>query len=138
MIEVLRPYGGDFRVEDQTADSYSLSGKGTYFYVAYWSPRLYREQDAPPALGALRSRPLHHWDLHAGGGRKDIASELATRVVRRRSRSPVAAAASRSTSSDSPSAADPSSATADHLSDTLQGWCQAHQYSVACGCHLMG
>ncbi len=80
VIEVLRPYGGDFRVEDQTEDSYSLSGKGTYFYVAYWSPRLYREQDAPPALGALRSRPLHHWDLHAGGGRKDIASELATRV----------------------------------------------------------
>jgi hypothetical protein len=80
VIELLRPYGGDFRIEGQTADSYSLSGKGTYFYVAYWSPRLYREQDSPPALGALRSRPLHHWDLHAGGGRKNIASELASRI----------------------------------------------------------
>jgi hypothetical protein len=80
VIEVLRPYGGDFKVEDQTEYSYSLSGKKTYFYVAYWSPRLYQEKDAPPALGALRSRPLHHWDLHAGGGRKDITSELAVRV----------------------------------------------------------
>src|SRR5215467_1615149 len=40
VIEVLRPYGGDFKVEDQTQDSYSLSGKRIYFYVAYWSPRL--------------------------------------------------------------------------------------------------
>jgi hypothetical protein len=80
VIEVLRPYGEDFRVEDQAEGSYSLSGEEIYFFVAYWSPRLYREPDAPPALGALRSRPLHHWDLHAGGGRKDIAPELAQRV----------------------------------------------------------
>lgn len=80
MIEVLRPYGGDFKVEDQTENSYSLSGRGTYFYVAYWSPRLYREADAPPAVGAMRSRPLHHWDLHTGTGRKHVAHELAQRV----------------------------------------------------------
>jgi hypothetical protein len=63
VIEVLRPYGGDFKVEDQTEDSYSLSGRGTYFYVAYWSPR-----------------PLHHWDLHTGTGRKHVARELVQRV----------------------------------------------------------
>ncbi len=80
VIEVLRPYGGDFKVEDQTENSYSLSGRGTYFYVAYWSPRLYREPDAPPAVGAMRSRPLHHWDLHTGTGRKHVAPELVQRV----------------------------------------------------------
>lgn len=80
VIEVLRPYGGDFRVEDRTEDSYSLGGRGTYFYVAYWSPRLYREPDAPPAVGAMRSRPLHHWDLHTGAGRKHAARDLAQRV----------------------------------------------------------
>lgn len=80
VIEVLRPYGGDFKVEDQAQDSYSLSGRGTYFYVAYWSPRLYREPGAPPALGAMRSRPLHHWDLHSGTSRKHITPELASKV----------------------------------------------------------
>ena len=80
VIEVLRPYGGNFKVEDQTEDSYSLSGTGTYFYVAYWSARLYREPDAPPAVGAMRSRPLHHWDLHGGTGRKHAAAELARKV----------------------------------------------------------
>ncbi len=80
VIEVLSPYGGDFGVEDQAEDSYSLSGKEIYFLVAYWSPRLYREEDAPPALGAIRSRPLRHWDLHAAFSRKDIARELVLRV----------------------------------------------------------
>lgn len=80
VIEVLRPYGGDFKVEDEDQDTYSLSGKGTFFYVAYWSPRLYLEFDAPPAVRAMRSRPLHHWDLHPGTGRKHIAPELARRV----------------------------------------------------------
>jgi len=80
VIEVLSPYGGDFRVEDKTEDSYSLSGKKIYFYVAYWSPRLYREWDAPPALGAMRSQPLHHWDLNVGAGRKHVSGELIQRV----------------------------------------------------------
>jgi hypothetical protein len=76
VIEVLRPYGGNFRVEDETENSYSLGGAGTRFYVAYWSPKLYRVADAPPAVGKMRSRRLHHWDLHAGGGRKHVAGEL--------------------------------------------------------------
>jgi hypothetical protein len=80
VIEVLRPYGGDFKVEDRTEDTYSLGGKKIYFYVAYWSPRLYREPEAPPAVGAIRSRPLHHWDLHTGSARKHVARELAQRV----------------------------------------------------------
>ncbi len=80
VIEVLSPYGGDFRIEDQTEDSYSLSGRKIYFFGAYWSPRLYRRWDAPAALGAMRSGPLHHWDLHAGAGRKDVARELVQRL----------------------------------------------------------
>lgn len=77
VIEVLRPYGGDFKVEDETENSYSLSGAGTRFYVAYWSPKLYREAEAPPAIGAMRSRRLHHWDLHTGHGRKRVSREMA-------------------------------------------------------------
>jgi hypothetical protein len=80
VIEVVRPYGGDFRVEDQTETTYTLSGKKIYFLVAYWSPRLYLEWNAPPAIGAMRSRPLHHWDLHAGLARKNLARELVQRV----------------------------------------------------------
>jgi hypothetical protein len=81
VTRVLRPYGGNFRVEDQTENTYSLSGTGTRFYVAYWSPKLYyRVPDAPPALGAIRSRPLHHWDLHAGRGRKHAPRELTQTV----------------------------------------------------------
>jgi hypothetical protein len=80
VIEVLRPYGGDFRAEDETADSYSLTGKGTYFYVAYWSPRLYREKDAPPATGAMRSGPLHHWDLNTGTSAAHAPRELGLKV----------------------------------------------------------
>ncbi len=80
VIEVLRPYGGNLKVEDESADSYSLTGKGTYFYVAYWSPRLYREKDAPPAVGAMRAGPLHHWDLHTGTSSRHAAHELVQKV----------------------------------------------------------
>jgi hypothetical protein len=80
VIELLSPHGGDFRVEEQTEESYTLSGPEIYFLAAYWPPRWYREKDAPPALGALRSGPLHHWDLNAASSRKDIASEVAIRI----------------------------------------------------------
>jgi hypothetical protein len=80
VIEVLRPHGGNFRVEDQTDNSYSLSGAGIRFYVAYWSPTLYRVPDAPPAVGAIRSRRLHHWDLHTGHGRKHVPRGLVQSV----------------------------------------------------------
>jgi hypothetical protein len=80
VIEVLRPYGGNFGVEDESADSYGLTGKGTYFYVAYWSPRLYREEDAPPAVATMRSGPLHHWDLHTGTSSGHAARELVQKV----------------------------------------------------------
>ncbi len=80
VIELLSPYGGNLRVEDQTGESYSLSGPDISFMVAYWPPRWYREKDAPPALGALRSRPLHQWDLQAAYRRNDLARELVDRV----------------------------------------------------------
>jgi hypothetical protein len=81
VIELLRPYGGDFKVEDRDEYTYTLTGKEIYFLVAYWSPLLYREKDAPPALGPLRSRPLHQWELNTALSRKDIASELLSRVT---------------------------------------------------------
>ena len=80
VIEAVRPYGGDFTVEDSKDGSYSLTGKKIHFYVAYWPPRQYRESDAPPALGPLRSRPLHHWDLHSGARASDAPRELCLRV----------------------------------------------------------
>lgn len=80
VIEALRPYGGDFRVEDKKADSYHLTGEKTHFYVAYWSPRQYRESDAPAALGPMRSRPLHHWDLHGGVPAADAPRELGLKI----------------------------------------------------------
>jgi hypothetical protein len=80
VIDVLRPYAGDLKAEDQKADSYALSGKNVYFYTAYWSPRLYVEREAPAALGAGRSRPQHHWDLHAGVRATHAAPELCRKV----------------------------------------------------------
>jgi hypothetical protein len=80
VIEVLRPYGGTFRAEDAKEDAYSLSGQGTYFYVAYWSPRLHRPRETPPAVGAMRSRRLHHWDLHAGTSARHAPRELVRRI----------------------------------------------------------
>jgi hypothetical protein len=81
VIEVLQPYDeGHLKVQDQTDNAYSVYGEGGYIGVTYWSPLLYIEKDAPPALGALRSRPLHHWDLSVGRARKAVASELAVRV----------------------------------------------------------
>jgi hypothetical protein len=81
VIEVLQPYDeGNLKVQSQTENAYSVYGVGGYIGLTYWSPLLYIEKDAPPALGALRSRPLHHWDLSAGRTRKAIASEVAVHV----------------------------------------------------------
>ncbi len=80
VIEALRPYGGDFEVEDSKDGGYSLTGQKTRFYVAYWPPRQYRESDAPPALGPLRPRPLHHWDLHSGVRASEAPRELCLRI----------------------------------------------------------
>jgi hypothetical protein len=77
VAEVLRPYAGELKAEDKREDSYGLSGN---FYVAYWSPRLYREEDAPPAVGAMRSRPLHQWDLNAGISPKQATREFCLKV----------------------------------------------------------
>ncbi len=80
VIEAVRPYGGDFRVEDGKAGSYSLTGAKTSFYVAYWPPRQYRESDAPAALGPARSRPQHHWDLHGGVPASEAPRELSVKI----------------------------------------------------------
>lgn len=80
VAEVLRPYNGDLRAEDVKDNTYSLTGDEIYFYVAYWSPRLYREEDAPPALGPMRSRPLRHWDLNTGVSAQHAAHELCLKV----------------------------------------------------------
>lgn len=80
VAQVLRSYNGELRAEDVKNDTYSLTGDEIYFYVAYWSPRLYREDDAPPALGAMRSRPLNHWDLNTGVSAQHAARELCQKV----------------------------------------------------------
>jgi hypothetical protein len=80
VIDSLRPYGGDFEVEDAQDRSYRLTGDKIHFYVAYWPARQYREGEAPPALGPLRPRPLHHWDLHSGARVSDAPRELCLRV----------------------------------------------------------
>jgi len=81
VIELLRPYDeGEFKVADRTKNSYSLYGVGTYLLVSYWSPQLYTEKDAPPAVRALRSQPLHHWDLSVGRSRKAAAAGVPGRA----------------------------------------------------------
>jgi hypothetical protein len=80
VIDSLRPYGGDFEVADGQAGSYRLTGEKIHFYVAYWPPRQYRGSEAPPALGPLRPRPLHHWDLHSGVRASGAPRELCLRV----------------------------------------------------------
>jgi hypothetical protein len=80
VIETLRPYGGEPKVEDQKEDTYSISGKGTYFYTAYWSPRLFVNREEPAALGKLRSGKLHHWDLNTGVAANKAARELCLKV----------------------------------------------------------
>ncbi len=80
-IEVVQPYDeGHLEIQDQTENAYSVYGVGGYIGLTYWSPLLYIERDAPPALGALRSRPLHHWDLNMDRSRKVIARHLAIQV----------------------------------------------------------
>ena len=81
VIDALRPYGGDLKIEDdKEEDSYSLTGKAAPFYTAYWPPRLYRASDAPSALGPVRSHPLHHWDIHSGVRASEAPRELCLTV----------------------------------------------------------
>ncbi|HTW03185.1 MAG TPA: hypothetical protein VMF87_22980 [Streptosporangiaceae bacterium] len=80
VVEVLRPYGGEPEVERQKENSYSISGKGTYFYTAYWSPQLFVNREEPAALGKLRAGKLHHWDLNTGVEAKKAARELCLKV----------------------------------------------------------
>ncbi|MGF7238747.1 MAG: hypothetical protein ACQSGP_27885, partial [Frankia sp.] len=71
VIDLLRPYGGDYRVEEHTQDSYTLSGPEIYFLVAYWPPRWYREKDAPPASRARPAPPPPQWGLPPAQTRND-------------------------------------------------------------------
>jgi hypothetical protein len=80
VIEALQPYGGELRAEDEKPDSYGMTGQDAPFYVAYFGPRLYLEREAPPAVGAMRSTPLHHWDINTGVRASKAASELSLKV----------------------------------------------------------
>lgn len=80
VIEALEPYGGELRAEDEKPDSYGMTGKDAPFYVGYFGPRLYLEREAPPAVGAMRSTPLHHWDINTGIRGSKAASELSLKV----------------------------------------------------------
>ena len=83
VVRVLRPYAGsDAGVEDAKEDTYAISGKHAVFYTAYWSPRLYTAALEPPALGAMRKGPLHHWDLntgiHPGAAHQELRQKVAS------------------------------------------------------------
>ncbi len=39
-----------------------------------------RATEAPSALGPIRSRPLHHWDIHSGVRASDAPRELCLKV----------------------------------------------------------
>ena len=56
VVEVLRPDGGEPRVEDWGKDTDSISGKGTYFYAVYWLPRLFVAREQPTARDMLGFR----------------------------------------------------------------------------------
>jgi hypothetical protein len=72
---VLRPYAGPLRAEDEDVETYTLTGPDAPFLVFFRSARLYFKENGPPAVGAMRSRPLCHWDLHAGISPKDAGRE---------------------------------------------------------------
>jgi hypothetical protein len=80
VAEVLRPHAGTLKLDEEAADTYTLSGKDAPFLVFYRSPRLYLEENGPPAVGAMRSRPLCHWDLHAGLSPEDAGREVCLKV----------------------------------------------------------
>jgi hypothetical protein len=80
VAEVLRPYAGALRAEDEAADTCTLNGSDTPFLVFCRSPRLYRKENGPPAVGAMRSKPLCQWDLHAGVSPEDAGRETCLKV----------------------------------------------------------
>lgn len=75
-IEVLRPFAGELAVDDVTAGTYSLTGKDAPFYTAYWPPAKSAALPAPPAVGPLYGKALHHWDLHSGQHAGKVSREL--------------------------------------------------------------
>lgn len=80
VTEALQPYGGQLRAEDEKPDSYGMTGKEAPFYVGYFGPQLYLERETPPAVGAIRSKPLHHWDINTGIRAAKAARELSLKV----------------------------------------------------------
>jgi len=80
VVEVLRPFGGNLRVEKQKEDTYEISGQDIYFLTSYWSPRRFTALTEPAALGKLRNGQLHHWDLVTGVEASRAARELSLTV----------------------------------------------------------
>jgi hypothetical protein len=76
----LRPYAGALRIDEEAAETYTLDGSETPFLVFYRSPRLYFKENGPPAAGAMRSRLLCHWDLHAAYSPEDAGREVCLKV----------------------------------------------------------
>ena len=71
---------GALRIDEEAAETYTLDGSKTPFLVFYRSPRLYFKENGPPAAGAMRSRPLCHWDLHAAYSPEDAGREVCLKV----------------------------------------------------------
>jgi hypothetical protein len=80
VVEVLRPLGGDLRLEDLENDTYNIGGDGIYFFTSYRAPERFLRMFAPAALGKLRSGRLHHWDIMTGVQASQAARELCLRI----------------------------------------------------------
>lgn len=80
VAEALRPYSGPLRIDEEAAETYTLRGTESPFLVFYRSPQLYFTENGPPAVGAMRSRPLCHWDLHAAYSPEDAGREVCLKV----------------------------------------------------------
>lgn len=80
VIEALRPFAGDLKPEEVKGDSYALAGDHSGFYTAYRPPESFIAQIEPAALGELRDKHPHHWDLHAGVQASRAPHELSLKV----------------------------------------------------------
>ena len=81
VVRVLRPYAGEVSVGDAQDGSYAVRGRQAAFCTVYRPPRPHSAGIDPPALGSMRKRPLHHWQLNAGQQAGAADRELRQRVA---------------------------------------------------------
>lgn len=80
VVSLLGAYAPGLTVEADADGSYSLTGPASPLFVGYFAASQYTPEYGPPALGELRRRQLHQWDLHGGVRASDPPRELALTV----------------------------------------------------------